>query len=1067
MNEFEVGRLVARLVGDSSSYTRMMREVDHVTKDISSSVERHGTMMVNSMMKVTEMIGTEALRAFTSFNHALTESTAMMFATAQQTEEMSEAALKLSQTAARGPKDLAESFYYMAGAGMNAAQSIGALPTILDFAMAGAFSMEEATDRLTTAQFSLGMASENVEQHLRNLTHIGDALVFTANKATGSVRQFAVALTRDAATTASTFGISLEETMAALAAYGKSGIHSSLAGGSFGRAIRLLGVAYSTSAEEQKKFGFQIFDQTGKFRNLADIMDNLRDVLKKYSAESRAVILKQMGFEALSQRAILPLLDKGGFMRDFQKELMEKAGGGTKEIAAKQMESFSNQMKMIRNQIEVRFIALGGMIAPTVLHISKLFAENLPYAVGIGAAALALFAKAAQTAFGGVYQAGAGVVEFFRSNAEEIADFFKPVITALVTIGVVAGAVFQAVLPTITALGSQIASFGSKGMAQAVVMTMSRVAAAMIAFRLFTVAVGVTMGVLRAFGIAQVVSTTIWLTWGSIVAGTTAIITFYNVVLAALTVTTAGVGTATGVLGGIFTTFKVIVATTEAAVNGLKVGMALLQFAFNGIALVGRLAGGAVLFLIDNLDLVTQGIKAPISLFHLFTNWVTMLGRAFHALWLGFDLTLMGAYATFTAASASASAGLAAANTASAASFVALQASLAPVLASLGAFAITAGVVIAGLGIAKLFFRALADTAYELVASFDRLGMAFNGPLSHITKMLGEWYDMLMQVVEVAKTDMPAAWDLAKKGLAVAIEDMKALWTPLWQRIERGAEIVASIVGKTFMKNFNIAIADMAKAYTENMPWFMQLGAGPRAEFDAVKAAIEWDHELGKAKDKLTELIGEDFIVPPTPDRPGAVGAFDTAVWEAAIKRTNAEIAELEEYLKPQLEPDKILPGVGEQFDDIGNKANKAAQAVKNLDNVLAGSADATARIHDYHEALYQIPIIAAAVPKPEQLKMPRREIEDAVDFVGQVMEQMTPEAIQAQFNDMGKQLAAGFKEMWAAPEKLPMPQAEEALPMPKEEKETTQILKDIFNVLSENLKAGTGVNLGTVNIDK
>jgi hypothetical protein len=426
---------------------------------------------------------------------------------------------------------------------------------------------------------------------------------------------------------------------------------------------------------------------------------------------------------------------------------------------------------------------------------------------------------------------------------------------------------------------------------------------------------------------------------------------------------------------------------------------------------------------------------------------------------------LMGAYATFTAASASASAGLAAANTASAASFVALQASLAPVLATLGAFAITVGVVAAGLGAAKVFFTALANTAYELVGSLNALGSVFSGPISHISKMFGEWYEMLMQIVEIAKTDMPTAWDLAQKGLAVAVEDMKALWPPLWDRITEGATLASELVGNTFMKNFNMAIGKMARAYSENMPGFMQLGAGPRVEWDALEAAVEWSNKILDGQRKLRELAAKPFVVTPTIGKPDAQAAFAQAWWDATM---NAAMKDLKTYWEPDpIDPSKILPGVGERYDEIAKKANGAAQAVKNLDNVLAGSADATARIHDYHEALYQIPIIAAAVPKPEQLKMPRREIEDAVDFVGQVLEQMTPEAIQAQFNDMGKQLAAGFKEMWAAPEKLPMPQAEEALPMPKEEKETTQILKDIFNVLSENLKAGTGVNLGTVNIDK
>ena len=96
---------------------------------------------------------TKAVRSFVEFEDALNQSTAIMNVTEQQTIAMAQAAREVGSSSRIGASEAAEAFFFLASAGLDAEQSISALPQVTKFAQAGMFDM-------SLAKFNVKLMSE-------------------------------------------------------------------------------------------------------------------------------------------------------------------------------------------------------------------------------------------------------------------------------------------------------------------------------------------------------------------------------------------------------------------------------------------------------------------------------------------------------------------------------------------------------------------------------------------------------------------------------------------------------------------------------------------------------------------------------------------------------------------------------------------------------------------------------------------------------------------------------------------------------------------------------------------
>lgn len=274
------------------------------------------------------------------------------------------------------PDQLASGLKGLAAAGLSATQSMGSLEVVERFATAGTFGLDRATQLLLDSQSALGMVEKDAIKNKENLWKVSDALIKAGDQSTASPEQFAEALANGAAD-AKNFGMELGTVMAVLDAYASKGNKGAAAGSDLARATRLISKAVRENGEVFKKMGIDPINQaTGEYKNFIDIVGEMENAFKGLTGPERSAMLELMGFEALAQSAILPLIGMSDQMKIWEKE-QQSATDYTKNVAAVQMKSFTKEMQALWSQLKETGIGIGEFLVPSLKFLGDSLSSTL------------------------------------------------------------------------------------------------------------------------------------------------------------------------------------------------------------------------------------------------------------------------------------------------------------------------------------------------------------------------------------------------------------------------------------------------------------------------------------------------------------------------------------------------------------------------------------------------------------------------------------------------------------------------------------------------------------------
>lgn len=364
-------RLEVLLTADDKGLASGLNAASNNLDKFGKRATRVGRSLTTRLSLPLAGVGLASIKAFGDFDSAMTKSVAIMGDVSDvMRRDMVEAAKEVGRTTTTSATDAAESYFFLASAGLDAAQSIAALPQVAAFAQAGMFDMSVATDLATDAQSALGLKSEDAQENLKGLARVTDVLVKANTLANASVEQFSTALTTEAGAAMKSFGIDVEEGVAVLAAFADQGIKGEKAGSGFSRILRLMSKAANNNKQELAALGIEIFDSQGNLRNMADIIENLEDALGDMSDEQRTAALESIGFTARVQGMLLPLLGTSEAIREYEAGTRE-AGNTTQEVAQNQLKGFNAQMKVVSDNLKLAAARIGEVLAPTVQKLGE------------------------------------------------------------------------------------------------------------------------------------------------------------------------------------------------------------------------------------------------------------------------------------------------------------------------------------------------------------------------------------------------------------------------------------------------------------------------------------------------------------------------------------------------------------------------------------------------------------------------------------------------------------------------------------------------------------------------
>jgi TP901 family phage tail tape measure protein len=239
---------------------------------------------------------------------------------------------------------------FLAMAGFDAQQSIGALPRIVDLATAANLDLATASDIASDALGQFNMTSEDSEQQTRNLARIMDVMVKTATTANTTVDGLFETY-KQAAPVATAAGQSIETLNALTGTLANSGIKASQAGTTLRAVFGRLQAPTGEAAKVIDRLGIQTRDSAGDMLDVIDVLGQMGAKLDGFGTSQRAEILKKVfGEEPIAGVNIL--LAAGAKELDAYRKQLEGAAGSSSKLASIIRDTTSADLKGMSSALE-------------------------------------------------------------------------------------------------------------------------------------------------------------------------------------------------------------------------------------------------------------------------------------------------------------------------------------------------------------------------------------------------------------------------------------------------------------------------------------------------------------------------------------------------------------------------------------------------------------------------------------------------------------------------------------------------------------------------------------------
>jgi len=284
------------------------------------------------------------------FTTSLNTMKAVSQATAEQMAQVSERAKQLGSDVTlpgTSANDAAAAMTELAKGGFSVKQSMDAAKGSLQLAAAAQIDAAQAATIQSQALQAFGLKAADAGR-------VADVLANAANASSAEITDVAWALQSGGAV-AKQFGLSIEDTAAAIGLLANSGIKGSDAGTLLKSALLALTDQGKPAQEAIGKLGLTVYDSQGKFAGLRTMFEQLQRASGQMTPEVyQAATATLFGSDAMRLASIAA--EKGVEGYDRLHDAMSKQGSAA-EVAAAKMEGLPGAMQMATNAAEV--LALG------------------------------------------------------------------------------------------------------------------------------------------------------------------------------------------------------------------------------------------------------------------------------------------------------------------------------------------------------------------------------------------------------------------------------------------------------------------------------------------------------------------------------------------------------------------------------------------------------------------------------------------------------------------------------------------------------------------------------------
>lgn len=365
-----------------------VRELGDLDKKL-GGINTSMALVTTGALAVAAGIGkfvTDGIDAYSKFDAALTEINARTSLTDEEMQKVSATAKRLGIETAFSATDAANGILELITSGSDAEEALALIPDVLDLAAASGLDLETSADALTNVMKQFGLEASDS-------TEIIDTLVAASQSSSATVWDMVQAMS-NGGVAASTYGLTLEQTAAALAVVAENGIKGAEAGTQLrsmllqanrdttkseialtelGKALwgaenGFEGLAASSEAYSEQSGplddpAISFFDDDGSARDFAEVMREIDQAMDNVSDADRTRFTKDL-YGSFGQLAGAALDASGGI--DDMTEKMQGANSAA-VVADEQLQSYEKRVELLGSSLEGLFIETIGPFVETIL----------------------------------------------------------------------------------------------------------------------------------------------------------------------------------------------------------------------------------------------------------------------------------------------------------------------------------------------------------------------------------------------------------------------------------------------------------------------------------------------------------------------------------------------------------------------------------------------------------------------------------------------------------------------------------------------------------------------------
>jgi len=324
------GTAQAAATGATTSFAGMAR----------GAVAAAGAMAL-AAVSIGTLIG--SVRVISQFETAMSQVGAVTRATETELASLRDVASELGSTTEFTAAQAAGGLRFLGMAGFDAAESMAALPAVLDLATAASMGLAEAADTSSNIMSAFGIAATNASQ-------VADVLAAASSRANTDVAQLGSAMAF-VGPVASAMGVDLGQAAAAVGVLSDAGIQGSAAGTGLRRVLSSLANPTGAAASALRSLGVTLEDVNPATNDIVDIVDRL--AASGIDAAQALTIFGDRGGPA-----ILALTSMSPRLRELTEELTNVEGEATR-MADTMRDNLGGDMAGLLSAAQGLMIAMG------------------------------------------------------------------------------------------------------------------------------------------------------------------------------------------------------------------------------------------------------------------------------------------------------------------------------------------------------------------------------------------------------------------------------------------------------------------------------------------------------------------------------------------------------------------------------------------------------------------------------------------------------------------------------------------------------------------------------------